>query len=136
MHLRAPGLTLRLQIGLQLRPSKVGRPKGSRDKLPRASRKDKAASSSQVSLQILDSAINFHHIDSSTRALSSVDQAHPTNTRATPSSHLGIAGRSSSVDDTCDKRHLVCTSYHGFTQFASHTTSPNSREGVPCNHDV
>jgi hypothetical protein len=111
------GLTLRLQIELQLRPSKVGRPKGSRDKRPRASKTGMATSSSQEFFQILDSAINSHQIDSSRRAQSSVDQAHPTSIN--PSSHLWIAEISSRVGVTCcDKRH------HGFTQFTSHTTTP------------
>ncbi len=111
-----------MQIGLQLRPSKVGRPKGSRDKLPRVRKTDKARSSSQESFHILDSAINFHHIDSSGRAQSSVDQAHPTNARATPSSNL-VVGPSPRVGVTFDKRHHVRTSYHATTpQKALHAT--------------
>jgi hypothetical protein len=115
------GLTLHLQIELTLRPSKVGRPKGSRNKRPRSSKTGMATSTSQEFFQILDSAINSHDTDSSRRAQSSVDQAHPTSIN--PSSHPGKAECPFRVGATCDKCHHVCTSCHGITRLTSLTTT-------------
>jgi hypothetical protein len=82
------GLTIRLQNGHQLRPSKVGRPKGSRNKRPRARKMDKLP----VSHDSSDTTINAHHSVSS-RCVD--DQAHPTN--VAQSLDLGTADCSGTV---------------------------------------
>jgi hypothetical protein len=101
LYLRAPGLTL---LGLQLRPSKVGRPKGSRNKLPRASKTDKATSLTQGSFQILDSAINSHQIDSSRRAQSSVEPAITLELRDTHRPRVPIAFHTPSFEPLDTRR--------------------------------
>jgi hypothetical protein len=127
MYLRAPSLTLRLQIGLQLRPSKVGRPKGSRNKLPKARKTDKATSLSFETFQIHDTAINSHHRNSS-----SVDQAHPTNTASSTSFRIAEYPPSGGMSPSSyDKCHQVLTCYHACTQIVSLTPTYNGDISLP-----
>jgi hypothetical protein len=125
MSLHAYGLTLRLQHGLQLRPSKVGRPKGSRNKLPRAREKEKATQISKKHYHSYDTAAN-PNISSRDVELR-VHQAHQISSASSPC--FRTAELSSNDEGAHHRWHQACRNHHTFTptqEQAIHFKFPNA----------